>query len=125
MQRDLKIGMVVGAILVIVAAIWLSTRPSLTSETARPRSHNTAPLQQTSSQPPRFEMNLPNSATYEQTEKIETQKFHIVRPGETLSAISVKYYGSASKMRKILDANPRTLENPNSLKPGMKLMIPD
>ncbi len=68
---------------------------------------------------------FPKTAQYEQTEKIKTQKFHIVREGETLSKISNKYYGSAGKWQKILDANRDTIKDPNKLIPGTKLIIPD
>lgn len=68
---------------------------------------------------------LPDSTIYEQAEKIEAQKYHIVLKGETLSAISYKYYGSASKWRNILDSNPDIIKDANKIKPGMKLIIPN
>jgi len=68
---------------------------------------------------------LPDSTIYEQAEKIEAQKYHIVLKGETLSEISYKYYGSASKWRNILDSNPETIKDANKIKPGMKLIIPN
>ena len=69
--------------------------------------------------------NLPDSTIYEQAEKIEAQKYHIVLKGETLSEISYKYYGSASKWRNILDSNPETIKDANKIQPGMKLIIPN
>ena len=66
----------------------------------------------------------PNQVQYEQEEKITTTRFHIVRRGENLSAISQQYYGSANKWQKILDANKDTLKDPNKIAPGMKLIIP-
>lgn len=68
---------------------------------------------------------LPDSTIYEQAEKIEAQKYHIVLKGETLSEISYKYYGSASKWQNILDSNPETIKDANKIKPGMKLIIPN
>ena len=65
-----------------------------------------------------------DSTVHEQTEKIETQRFYIVRRGDTLSKISAKYYGSAGQWRKILEANKQTLTNPDKLTPGQKLIIP-
>jgi acetyl esterase/lipase len=53
------------------------------------------------------------------------QKFHIVREGETLSGISLEYYGSAGKWRKIFEANRGTLKDPDTVRPGTKLIIPD
>jgi nucleoid-associated protein YgaU len=66
----------------------------------------------------------PDSTIYEQAEKIKTQKFHIIRQGETLSNISYKYYGSANKWRMILDANRDEIEDVSKLKPGTKIIIP-
>jgi len=56
-------------------------------------------------------------------EKRETQ-IHIVAGGETLSSISVMYYGSGSQWRKIVDANPKVITDENRLQPGMRLVIP-
>ncbi len=56
--------------------------------------------------------------------KIETTKFHIVRPNETLSKISQQHYGTVRKLKKILDANPNVVDA-NKIIPGMKLTIPD
>jgi len=48
MQRDFKIGMFVGLILAIAAAIWLSTRPSLSTRARMVRSQYGASLRETS-----------------------------------------------------------------------------
>lgn len=69
--------------------------------------------------------NPPDSTIYEQDEKIKPQKFHIVLKGQTLSEISNKYYGSARKWPKILEANRNTIKDPDKLIPGTKLIIPD
>jgi len=68
---------------------------------------------------------LPDSTIYEQAEKIEAQRYHIVLKGETLSEISYKYYGSASKWQNILDSNQEMIKDANKIKPGMKLIIPN
>jgi nucleoid-associated protein YgaU len=60
-----------------------------------------------------------------QAEKIKTQRFHIVRKDQTLSAISRIYYGSANKWQKIVAANRDLIKDPNKLNPGMKLIIPN
>ena len=58
-------------------------------------------------------------------QKIKTTKFHIVRSGETLSKISQQYYNTVQNWKKIQDANPDVIKDPNKLLPGMKLTIPD
>ncbi|MFN3266076.1 MAG: BON domain-containing protein [Deinococcales bacterium] len=49
-------------------------------------------------------------------------EYHIVKPGETLSAISVKYYGDASHVAAIAKASG--VSNPDLIKVGQKLQIP-
>ena len=55
----------------------------------------------------------------------ETRKFYIVRKGDTLSKISKRYYGTSNKWYRIYEANRDVLENPDMLKPGVKLHIPN
>ena len=59
------------------------------------------------------------------------QKFvaeHTVTADDTLGAIALKYYGSAVKEKymAIYEANKATIgDNPNMIKPGMVLKIPE
>jgi nucleoid-associated protein YgaU len=130
MQRDLKIGLVLGLVLAALAAVWLSTRPSLSIKARMPHSRKVgSPEEITIDEQPRFITDLPNTASTETTaseeEKIETRKFHIVRENETLSNISYKYYGSAGKWQKIYNANRKAIKDPRKLRPGTKLIIPE
>jgi nucleoid-associated protein YgaU len=52
-------------------------------------------------------------------------KFYIVQKGDTLSAISAKYYGSPNEWPKIAAANKIILPNPDNLTPGLRLVIPE
>jgi 5'-nucleotidase/UDP-sugar diphosphatase len=61
----------------------------------------------------------------EKTEPSKTPRFHVVRQGETLSAIAQQYYGSANDWRKILAANEKTIKDANKIAPGTKLIIPE
>ncbi len=140
MQNDLKTGMVLGLVLTAGAAIWLSTWPSLSVKSRMPtpgfatENKRTTPLKSDgpgTQQPPAVpiaETIHPQSTapvSREDTEKVKTPAIHIVRDGETLSDISYKYYGSAGKWQKILDANRQLIEDANKLKTGSKLTIPD
>jgi nucleoid-associated protein YgaU len=141
MQRDFKIGMSLGLLLVVAAILWLCTRPSLSPEARMSEPQETAVQMEISVAPiPTQEVtevannqlsiidNQPKSndyTLYEQPERIATQRFHIVRRGETLSAISQKYYGSADKWRKIFQANRQIIDNADKIQPGTKLVIPD
>ncbi|MFH1717723.1 MAG: LysM peptidoglycan-binding domain-containing protein [Planctomycetota bacterium] len=138
----MKTGLVLGLALVTAAVLWLATRPSLSPKAEIPDLPEIAPQQENIAPPvpvatnePIAEdnqlpavtqpMELPDLTQYEQAEKIKTQKFHIVRKGETLSKISFQYYGSAGKWQKILEANRQTIKDANKLIPGTKLIIPD
>ncbi len=51
-------------------------------------------------------------------------RIHVVAGGETLSSISMMYYGSGRQWRKIIEANPKVITDENRLVPGMRLVIP-
>jgi len=127
MQKDLKTGMVLGLVLAAVAAVWLSTRPSLSTKARMLRSNNAASLHshnadsQQKTAPLIRDPNEPRVTNHEP----RITGFHIVRKGETLSDISRKYYGSANKWQKILDANTKTIKDANRIRPGTKLIIPE
>jgi nucleoid-associated protein YgaU len=133
MQKDFKIGMALGLVLVIVVVVGLSTRPSLSIK-ARALSPHSAVHRKigipslSHSTEPRKETAISGSpakqANNEQLKEIKEERFHIVRAGETLSNISYKYYGSADKWQKILGANRSRLKDANTLIPGMRLTIP-
>jgi LysM repeat protein len=155
MQKDFKIGMALGLVLITVVIVRLSTRPSLSikarvlsphSAVHRKRgiplhSHSAGPRKETAidgnptkqakslividKPPPADELKLPEFSANEQSKEIKTERFHIVRSGETLSDISRQYYGSADKWQKILGADRLPIENPSKLKPGTKLIIPE
>ena len=57
--------------------------------------------------------------------KITTNRFHIVRKGETLSGISQELYGTSKRWPNILKANQDRLDAPEKIRPGMLLIIPD
>ncbi len=54
----------------------------------------------------------------------EASQYHDVVSGDTLSAISKKYYGDANKYQQIFEANKPMLSDPNKIYPGQKLRIP-
>ena len=57
-------------------------------------------------------------------EPVSAERFYEVVSGDTLGAISQKYYGQASNYMKIFEANRDILDNPDLIKPGQKLKIP-
>ncbi|MEO8137791.1 MAG: peptidoglycan-binding protein LysM [Betaproteobacteria bacterium] len=54
----------------------------------------------------------------------EPAQYHDVAKGDTLSAISKKYYGDANKYNAIFEANKPMLSSPDKIYPGQKLRIP-
>ncbi len=127
-----------GLVLVMAAMLWLSIGPGLNPKAEGPDPRSNPSPQEYPATTNNFSTNgltaqstednqskPPDSTIYEQTEKIKTQKFHIVREGETLSEISRKYYDSANKWQKILEANHQIIKDVNKLKPGTKIIIPE
>ena len=52
------------------------------------------------------------------------ERIHVVEKGDTLSALSKKYYGRASDYMKIYNANTDMLKDPDKIYPGQRLKIP-
>jgi nucleoid-associated protein YgaU len=141
MQKDFKIGLGIGLLLAIATLIWLSTLPNLSTQArALQSAHHAAPAitekvdghsnispphpyQPAASSlilPPKSFESQPQTVTIEKTPRI-----HIVQKGDTLSAISSKYYGSPHYWQKILSANRANLTDPNHLTPSTRLIIPE
>lgn len=51
-------------------------------------------------------------------------RIHVVRPGETLSEIALRYLGSVTRYREIFEANRDVLSDPDHIREGMTLRIP-
>ncbi len=47
-----------------------------------------------------------------------------VGPGDTLAKIALREYGDESKWEMIYQANRRTIDEPDSIYPGMELRLP-
>ncbi|MCK6448209.1 MAG: LysM peptidoglycan-binding domain-containing protein [Planctomycetes bacterium] len=67
----------------------------------------------------------PASATATKKNGVGADGFYTVAKGDVLSTISQKVYGTSKKWQKIYDANRDVLKDPNALKVGMKLRIPE
>jgi nucleoid-associated protein YgaU len=50
---------------------------------------------------------------------------YTVQPGDTLSKIAKQFYGNANAYMKIFDANKDRLNDPNKIKIGQELVIPE
>src|SRR5690349_22749521 len=55
----------------------------------------------------------------------EPARRYTVRPGDTLSSIALRFYGSRSRWPAIFQANKAVIKNPDAIFPGEVLTIPD
>jgi nucleoid-associated protein YgaU len=53
-----------------------------------------------------------------------TSDFYTIKSGDTLSAISQKYYGDANKYNQIFEANREVIKHPDKIYPGQQIRIP-
>ena len=132
MPKDYKIGMLAGLLLVIGATVWLSRHPSLSARAiiswagkAEAEREFINPANLTPNSPDRQTVVAEAESEQEDVKVVEGPRYHTVRNGETLSAISFLYYGSETQWQKILDANRNVIKDVKNLKPGMKLVIPE
>lgn len=51
-------------------------------------------------------------------------RVHLVSEGDSLTRISLRYYGTANRWQDIYDANRELLKGENALRPGQRLRIP-
>jgi nucleoid-associated protein YgaU len=55
----------------------------------------------------------------------QSARTYTVQAGDTLSKISKQFYGNANQYSKIFEANRGQLSNPNEIRPGQQLVIPE
>lgn len=145
MRKDLKIGMIIGVVLVTAATLAISFWPEASIEARQKKTfkEKKVPLPETTV-PPGIDdtdesaesgdiktvkvnnnINEPdeNSAPASEDKNSEGVKIHIVAEGETLRDIAEKYYGNRLMINRIVDSNPDVITDINKLEPGMKLEI--
>lgn len=98
-----------------------ANKPAQQAQALEPKTQDKPAGQPLAANPP---ISVPEPPRPEKTEPVPAPRFHLVRPGETLSGIAQQYYDSKESWRKILAANEKTLKDANKLAPGMKLVIP-
>jgi len=55
----------------------------------------------------------------------QASRTYTVQPGDSLSKISKQFYGNANDYMKIFEANRGQLADPNQIRPGQQLVIPE
>ena len=129
MRKDLKTGMIAGTALVVSAALLFSVFSSsieekhqqkITTEHNENTSIQLTNLQSTTSMPVQHQVetrarkNPSDNAVPDRTSPIpvEPQEYiHTVSEGETLTSISIEYYGSGGMWRRILNANAKIIKD--------------
>jgi nucleoid-associated protein YgaU len=66
----------------------------------------------------------PAAKSKSRSDDSEGSSTYIVKKGDTLSELSVKFYGTSTKWKKIWEANRTRVSDPKRLKVGTKLIIP-
>jgi hypothetical protein len=51
-------------------------------------------------------------------------RYYVIEKGDTLSAISKKFYGDANQYPRIFEANREVVKHPDKIFPGQKILIP-
>ena len=87
-------------------------RVQVSEESSKPDRSNRGNVYQAPSESPVIAEPTPSSVEY------------TVEKGDTLQKISKKFYDTYRKWNTIYEANKDTLKDPNSIKPGMVLIIP-
>ena len=154
MRKDLKTGILFGASVVIAAVVAMSVWPGQSVESrlrqsstsggdetiVEPASAGKQHIELSPTEPePVAEYTIvveqPDESVAVQIEEVartelpmveeeREMEIHVVAGGQTLSSISLMYYGSSRQWRKIIDANPKVIADENRLVPGMRLVIP-
>jgi nucleoid-associated protein YgaU len=58
------------------------------------------------------------------TKPMPVASLHVVEPGEDARGLATRYYGDARQWRRIVDANPDLIVDPDALEVGWRLVIP-
>jgi len=154
MRKDMKTGMLAGITVVTAAVVAMSVRSEQSVESrliqnltsmdnktpVAPASADKGHLDPQPAEPERVEEyrvaveQADESAVVEieavaraevpKVEEEQEMQIHVVAGGQTLSSISLMYYGSSRQWRRIVDANPKVIADENRLVPGMRLVIP-
>lgn len=122
MSKDLKIGMIIGVVLLIAATLMISflSQGSLRSRLKdKYKKDTTAPYVENDN----TDKTNPKETPTAEKPADDGMKTHIVTTGQTIYEIADKYYGNPLMINKIIDENP-SIPDSYELKAGMKLKIP-
>ncbi len=144
MNKDVKTGMLIGLVLVIIAviavSIWPEGRVQQRLMQADGNKGDEPPAESVNGSTPAHESDSDRRAAAVQKEMQRVAahvieeldqatiergpRVHVVADGETLTHIAQLHYGDVNKWETIAAANKKVLPNVNRIRPGMRLVIP-
>ncbi len=141
MSRDLKLGMLAGLVVVVIALVVISMWPGGTVEERLRQGHGRSvqepqarpsvviPAGPPAEPPPPTPEDVTRAAIQvveetRQTPVDTSPRIHVVAKDENLSTIAQVHYGDANKWPLIAEANKNVLPDVNRVRPGLRLVIP-
>lgn len=64
------------------------------------------------------------AASIARTQFVNGERVYTVQPGDSLAYIAMQFFGMPGEYQRILDANPNTLQSPEKIQIGQRLVIP-
>ena len=136
MKNDLKIGIIIGMVLVISIVLIISLWPGQSVDQrhrdmfreeevdlpVNTEQQKTPPQQDKPATPEPTKKTTRTKIN--KTPTTTPQRIHTVTSGETLSSIAMKYYGTTRHTQIISEANRNKITDKNQIRPGMRLIIP-
>jgi hypothetical protein len=119
MSKDLKIGMIIGVVLLIAATLVISF---LSQGSLRSRLKNKYKKDTSTPSVDDGKKNVDDKTPPSNQLPENIKKIHIVEEGQTIYDLADKYYGNPQMIIKIIDENP--IPDSYELKTGMKIKIP-
>ena len=122
MRRDIKTGMLAGTALCIIGIVWFCIKQQVIRQ---PLIKIEPQSQISEAESGRGSANKIRTYEPAKTPTSEIGIVHTVRQGQTLSDISKIYYNSSGGWKKIYEANKEQFpRGPNTIRPGMRLIVP-
>lgn len=124
-EKAPQVYFVTGFVLGVIVTLAITTVVSLLINLSTPREENVAPVKKAKVETSgKFSFIPSDSAAVKPTATPTLNEEYVVKSGDTLESIAVRFYGSfdMNKVRAIQKANG--MDNPNALSIGQKLTIP-
>lgn len=64
------------------------------------------------------------AASIARTQFVNGERIYTVQPGDSLAYIAMQFFGMPGEYHRILEANPNTLQSPDKIQIGQRLIIP-